>query len=1572
MKLIPSNQGNRNSNFFGLLASRFLFQGPKRNPHETPHDEVTGTLQENVDTYAEAVERLRKQVEGYNTQYGDTVEDKDKVEGVHYQTLTFDPNKLADIRQQIEIIKAIKEREAAQWTTDKQFNYLADMLEYIKVVQSFPEECRESIESAHRSRLQRRHEFLTQAQERKDLWGKNQKTYEELSDSFDNLASTPAFKDVWQTPEGFSSEKQREAKQLFLAIMAEKTDGFKNTFVLGDDFGNDPEANIQNFPYIYNEFLKIEGAAIVGDNVSPEKILGAQTEVENARRNILSKGIGTPEDIIARNPDASITPADLAPEPAMPDSEGWQARVSSLDTIARKYDQKADSQPDLPQKTPWIEAAKAMRMHLRYAQASLDLSTYKTSENKVKSKFTFNELNSPTRRLMVMDLAMKQFVKALQMVDKGPFGNSDWSQNLHPTVRRMLIASIYDHGVAAYETDERGNVTYKENTNNENVWMMGTLFQSDYFNFKEFGDKMDDDHNTLLQAVFLGSKLTVMLKKFEPTEKFLAAWIKVREEEAAIADPRKRQQFLEEQLKDFPPEMIAQFSPEKFDLPTLKLKQTELQENRAKLEEFLKKTRAAMKVLYTKEKPDDSEELKKQRLETKQFIEEMRAGVYAGELPQTVRHLGQIAMIDAESMDDYAASMNNLQINFKTIELQEKNSLMFFEGMGMHIEGIEPKYLEAIQKDPSVKTENWTSLLLGDDAEFEKLIALFQFIIPNDTAGGKGDFIVSLRSLHKKYRANEVTELPSGLEGQTGSEDSAILNVLSMLKIHLTGRAETAAQSDLKQKEVEARLKGLHIGDKITPYVKGVWDMLTGPGQSVANRAAGLVLMYGFYKSARLAMKGEGKVGKALRATFVALAIEIATKKITGRGILDRLGLDAISGAMEGTYESVLLQDGRTRMEKIDGMPIPEEEHAAALMQLNNVPFDQIMTWYENSDVNGNIAKPGAKDYFPSQIKLNMIVKGGSWNPEDRKLRSRRVVKETVKHFFAYVGFKDNNRDNVHGERVLKERWITMVDNKDYKPKYSNYDHREWLQNGGVKKSDITWQMVMRAEIDPREVDLSKGKTIMAKIETQAKEWGAEFSEFVHNYVANPGKGEAEHFLGKMGNEAEKAKEFFADVYKATNNYVYFTKEKAIFWYKEHQYEIKRTLDNHWQLFVTGVKLPFKVIYALDEFLVPWTLAKIDQIEESLDPNKEDPIDHDLVQTDIVEAGAIPNVPNTTTNRHFARYGMYQENFLNAFNASANPKEKYFEDPEDNVAYYITEVTAAEAGAKSTDGPEIVKSKMVTASDKKVHTKFMNKSGWPKAEVEKYTYPIHSLSKTSDPKKMYRFYRMPLPTSAEYHLKSSDHWADYNDPNKYKDRKAFRVDPTQSSLENLRRGLLLDMDPVRGVLNSAAGVASQVPRIIFWNLEMGGNVAKSIGHLFYGAGDTAQKQALDDAINSLSVRPQSQRQYIDELCTSAEKPSRALSEYYKNPENSKLYDFSLQYARSASRNFPLFLGIMKDRPGYEGTRYLELKVPNKTEAQIYADMRLFYEREWKRKPGDEFILTAVNEAEAKAIATPTP
>lgn len=1564
MTFFPSHQRKENRNLFGLLPSRFLFKGPSKAPHKIPDDEVSAAQKEAKEKYQDLSKQLKEHLDAYNAKYGEKPDDGG--EDVHYERIDFSLENIPAMRAQIQSIKRAMQEEAGDaWPTvlkeNPQWKRLQELLLILKELPKYKAKLAETVVYAHRGRLAERHEMMRKAGEKKELWRKRP-AYEELSGVFDTLVEHEDFKDVWQTPEGLAGQKQREAKELFFAMMAEKTNGFKSSFVLGDTFGNDPEENIRNFPFIYEEFLKHEGHA-VGDNVSVDQLKNAQAAAQEADNKLI--GIGSAEDIIKRNSAETIASQTLGPDPSMPDTEAWIKRAAVLNSMVHKLREKAKQNPDLPQKKGWEKAADDLSIHLARAEAYLQLSRLKDRETLVRSKFTRAELSTPPRRKLIMELAMRKFVKAMDMIDS-PMGNANWHHTLHPTVRRMLIASVYDGGVATYEEDAEGNITYNDNLKGHYTWMASTLALSDYFNFKEVGEQMDRDHEALLKATFLGSKIAVLLERFKPTEEVLQAWLEIRQ-----AREGEQAKLIQEKLRKFHPSLRKRF--EKYTAEELQKTIGEVATNRQKLEEFLKRTREAVKDPYSKE--------------SQKFIADMKADTYKTEIADDISNLGEIGVIDDATLHAYEAQMNNLQINFKTAELQDKNDLMFFEGLGMNIEGLEPKYLEAIKNNPKLKVEYWDDLFMGSDAEFNSLIGLLTQIIPDSAAGGKEDFIVGMKSLRQKYLGvGSLTKLNSQLED--GSEDMVVLNVFRMLQLHLKSRAKVAAFEDMKAKEVASRLRGMHIGDKLTKYVGGVWEMLTGPGQSMANRAAGLVLMYGFYKAARKAMKGEGKSGKALRALFVAGAVEIAAKEITGRGVLDRLGLDSIAGAMEGTYEAVLQQDAAEDFEKKE---IPPEAHLASLTALNGAPFHQVMEWYESSDDNGMPRNKKGPDKLPGGLNrhLNTIASKMGIKEDgdvlDKKMAARRVLFETVKHFFSYVGEKDNKRGHDHGKEALKERWVKMVDDPDYKPKFSSFTHREWMKAGGITKKDITWQMVMRSEISVAEVDLTHGKTPVGKLEATAKEWGAEINDFVLEYVLNPSSGHAQIFFEKAGEKAQDAKRFFSEVAETSQRQIYFTKERAVLWYGEHQYEIKRVAENHWALLVTAVKMPFKVIYAVDGAAVPWSLVKLKQIEESLRTDKWDSTDIELDARHITTTTNQINSPNEKLNPKFTYFGVHQMDFLNALTDPTDrrqnkPKPWFHENPNDRVGYFISEVTAKEAGVSADDpvfsgDPGNVRSKMLIKAREKAKQQF-RKQGMSLQEIDDYMDQIHITAKTTEPKKIYVFWRMPLKGSKELELKSAGRWADYPHAEQIKHRKHFEVYPHQSSTENLRRAFSMDMGPTRTIVSKMTKYAGQIPRFVLWNVAAAGTVLKGIGGLFETAGPEgrARTEKWNNAVKALTERPDGQLQMLDEVTTSAEGQFSASSAFYKDPINAKIFKFSLNFAHRKSQ--PLYTGLLENRTvdnpdggdpiKHESTYYRDKPTP-----EVIDDMETYYNQEWKPANGEDSDIEAAI-AEAKGGAAPEP
>ena len=1549
MNPFESHLRNTKNSLFGLIASRFLYID---HPHHTPHDAVSGQEAEVAERTKELQKKFLKGVAAYNHQWGEKVKsDKRQEIRYHYETIGVDLDDLDATRDQLKrVIEALERKYGDQFKHELRNNHqhlaVWKLIRALEKLKSLPQKGQEAVREAHRGRLYDRHERMTKSAEQREAW-KKKPAYQEVVSVFDDVADDKEFVGLFQGQDGMVSQNQREARELFLALMAEKTRNFSDTFPLGDNFSNDPDENIRNYPFLYNEFLKHEGDKIAGDAVSEEAIIEAEANTREAHRKL--KGIDSASDIFA---GANISSNPLAPLPSVPATDDWRNRVNVLEGMVHRLRDKAGNAKDTlkePQAGAWQRAADDLELHVAYAKAFLALSQLRDREDKVRLKFTRAELSRPERRKTVITLAMRKFMKSQEMVDY-PKGTADWKYTLHPTVRRMLIASTYESGVARYEKKADGRVVYNDKNEGQHAWMLSTLVLSDYFNFKERGAEMDDDHAAVLKAVYLGGHVATLLEQtkevYDPdpgVDGLLEAWIGVLKDHQngnVPTDPAQRKAYFVETMGYWPPQYVEKYA--KYTLADAEAALTQAKNDRENLQNFLEEAQKTVRDPYS--------------AKSQQFIAAMRRGDYMGQLEPSVDRLGKIGIIDGASLTRYETQMKNLQLNFKISELEEKNMLQFFEGLGMNIEGMYPAYLTMLKEHPNWRTEYWDDMLLGSDEQFKELIQMFTIIIPKSQNGGKEDFIQGLQSIRAKYKGEKsILKLQASL--QEGSEDFVVFDTFLLLREHLSERSEKAGMSDRAAKAMDQTLRGVHFADKASQYASEIFNMAIGPGQSPVNRAAGLVLMYLGYKSVRSAMKGDSRYGKAMRALFVAGALEVAVKELTGRGILDRAGLDGVASVMGGSrYEAVLMADAK---ENNDLKEISPEAHATALNELNAVPFNQVMEWYEHSDENGMPTEKGGKDYFPSQISINRIAPRITWDATDKKIEARRVVRETVKHFFRYVGDKQNKRGMEYGKEALKERWVRMIPgNKAYDPKYtpvfSEFDHSEWVQAGNVTSKMITWNMVMQAEIAPSKVDLTKTESMTGQLEATAQEWYEKMSVWTREHVLNPGSRYSEEFFKSMGEGAQQAKSLVNEYYEKTGDAVYFGKENLILWYNEHQYEIKRVAKDHYQLLVTGLKIPFKIVYAVDSTAIPWTLSKLEQIEKSLQNNKTAHISRELKAEDIVAEKEYMGSSNLELNPQFSYYGMYQEPFLRAFAAGSASNDMYYLDQGTNVGYYISEMTPKEADINPDDpifsgSPSNEHHQVMTAS-REAAARFFYGKDVDKKLVEKYMYSIHTVVST-DPKKVYVFWRMPMENSPELRMQEDGQFADYRDPNKRKDRKYFEVNPSQTSWENIKRAFALDTDGVRKVLTRTGGYAAQVPRVVFAHWEVAGSVVGKIGKAFGGG------QEFQDAVEAATKTSEGTRIFIDEAFTSGKSQHMALSEFYKDPVNAKLYAFSLAYAHEKGAR--LHTGLLEGRESaggeaYTGSPYLIGELD-------FADMQKFYNDHIRPRRADRDIEEALEE-----------
>ena len=866
----------------------------------------------------------------------------------------------------------------------------------------------------------------------------------------------------------------------------------------------------------------------------------------------------------------------------------------------------------------------------------------------------------------------------------------------------------------------------------------------------------------------------------------------------------------------------------------------------------------------------------------------------------------------ANEMEEWK-KLQKVNENFSMLDLDEKKSIKFFERFDINIEGFYggyEKYVAGPPAHPELKVENWNDILAGGDKKtFDALIAMLEATIPPSTEGGKGVFLDTLKTMHG-YKP-----LPN--QPETSNVQMTALSLFGLLIKEIETRQTIKQQGQQQNALIEARLGGLNIGHTVEYYGRQVVDMLIGPGQPLSSRVAGIALLAIAYKGVSAAWKGEGKWGKLLRAGGIAAAIEIAMKQITGRGILDRAGLLDVASASEGTYEAVLVNQGEKNKLMIDrDTKLNENMHHAALYQLKNVPFADVMKWYMSCDEKGN-PKEGKRDnYFPKRIDIGAIAKHYKGHKVDSGLVARHATYLAVQNLMEYIGNKEYG-DHRLGTKLAEDRWIKPFTEKGFdvsKVKYSNFTpSKEMIDEYRKKPSDLTWAAVMTAEIDPEDVR----RTIGTSLVDRAMEMGREALSAGKVYarglygVLDP---EVTEFKANLGEEYWPAFTGFLDkTVDYTETTFLFLKESVKWKYKEHEYEIKRFGLMHWELLTEGIKLPFEVVYGILRAGTPWITTKIRQLKEIVSPDRLSAMDHPLTMDDIVPSvppglrtgtTANPDAFDRDKNPNFYNFGFYSEHFLKAFDEGTKipTNEKYYEhkDPNDplvsGIGYYISDVSESDANVTPTDPPSDRRGKLMDASYKRAVQKFKGiaqTKGVPMndSQIKDYLNPIHVIvGKDGEKEKMYVFWRMPLPGSMELTLKEGGHWPDYMDASYIKDRAPFKIDPKDGLIKSLRKALGLDTAFPR-IIGGAAGIAiAQWLRALYGIAEGGGKIIDKLSQ--------ATKYKFDVKwLRELTTVEEKTLQKIDETLTSAAYPGLALSKFYRKSDNAEKYKKIVEESR---------------------------------------------------------------------------
>lgn len=853
--------------------------------------------------------------------------------------------------------------------------------------------------------------------------------------------------------------------------------------------------------------------------------------------------------------------------------------------------------------------------------------------------------------------------------------------------------------------------------------------------------------------------------------------------------------------------------------------------------------------------------------------------------------------------------LNAISFNYSTLDLKHRNEGNILEKLGIHFEGVYQAYTLYLKKNPQLKVTNWDHLITTEKG-VAQLTKMFQAILPkSSTFGGREDFIIGLRSLQGKKLNRGGTTLKRG--------ERAVLAVFNMLKIEVQNRESTIAARKSADQNTYDKLDGESFGDRVTDYVKGVFNMLTGPGQSVANRAAGLVLTVALYKLAMKAYSGEGASGKMLRLAFLGAAVEIGLKNITGEGLTDKMKMSGLSRALANGYENVLLNRLNDNNSTIDArnkgpdyVPITKTEHSAALVEMRGVPMHQLIEWYENTDVNGN-PLPGKKAKLPGSIDVDNIIRGAA--TRNKESRGRLVIKAAMRNFFGYVGNKVG-RDHTTGKQIVKEVWVTSLHDSTAASKSKSFARRGLPQitidqlRGNPNR--VTWLMAVEMEVKNEDFKKSNGKSLL----DYAKDATVAAKELSQDFILNPTTEIAKEFWRNIDERyKKKMQDFLKQTIKAGASGFRYVKDGIYFAYKGNQYEIRKFGRDSYELLGNAAKLPFQIIYGLHQGVVPFVNMKLRQTTRVLTKGSLSTLraNETLSANNILSANLSSPLEymDHKKNPQFMAYGMYQYPFAKAMRQgrpndypkvytsvrlpAGQEKWQLMEGFPDNQ-YLIMKVTPQEAGVNSNDSPTIARQKMQSKMYEKTVKYLMRANNMQQKEVVRYLSKIHQINKASGsnrnyPQAIYGFFR--FPGGKELELKRAGRWPDYMDANSLKYRPPFMIDPKKGILENLYI-IYGGRNPIirksTGYIGTAVG---QWMRLLSGTAQVAGNVLKTPIGLINQVLAKARIRTLPSKwINVLTNRNEKTMQAIDEITGNARDPRLATSRFYKNSKNSKIYN----------------------------------------------------------------------------------
>ncbi|MFH0820881.1 MAG: hypothetical protein V1908_03855, partial [Candidatus Peregrinibacteria bacterium] len=322
--------------------------------------------------------------------------------------------------------------------------------------------------------------------EKREVYTRYRNHYEAIVGKDDEL------KAFWELPrQGYSSQREREMRQLLFAILSQNTKGFTDGanegFILGPDFtSDDPEKNRQRFPFIYERWAQNPPTGFEhGGRVNRSAINELQNKVNEKTAELERDGIQDVATLLAdevtwKEIDLSDFPAALTgTKTAQEQIDYHEQRKEKIEhyinvCLRRAGEAKDEKGPHIPEGR-YRTHAEQLKRHVALEETQIRLWREKIPEDDALRTFTRAELSKHEQ--WCMEQVMRQLQKAAEIVDTPIAGHGNQEPIYHPEVRRVLIAMVYQEGTASLKDG-----VYSESTADEYLWMLNELAKSDHFN----------------------------------------------------------------------------------------------------------------------------------------------------------------------------------------------------------------------------------------------------------------------------------------------------------------------------------------------------------------------------------------------------------------------------------------------------------------------------------------------------------------------------------------------------------------------------------------------------------------------------------------------------------------------------------------------------------------------------------------------------------------------------------------------------------------------------------------------------------------------------------------------------------------------------------------------------------------------------------------------------------------------------------------------------------------------------------------------------------------------------------